>query len=130
MRLLFLLIVFNLYSQKVIVSNDLTFTNNTFEGIRNYSSLMIGDKVFIGAETNNWKSISGILAQSSRVNDNISIYSGIRFKDKIRGYFINVNYNNDMCLCVEQKPIKYFIGLKSLTLRDIRSVIGIRYKIK
>ena len=130
MRLLFLLIVFNLYSQKVIVSNDLTFTNNTFEGIRNYSSLMIGDKVFIGAETNNWKSVSGILAQSSRVNDNISVYSGIRFRDKIRGYFINVNYNTDRCVCIEQKPIKYFIGLKSLTLRDVRPVIGIRYKIK
>ena len=56
-----LLFVCNLFSQKLVLSNDFTFYNNTIEGIRNYSSLMIGDKVFGGVETNDWKSVSGII---------------------------------------------------------------------
>ena len=47
--------------QKLVLSNDFTFYDNTIEGIRNYSSLMIGDKVFGGIETNDWKGVSGIV---------------------------------------------------------------------
>ena len=135
-KVLLLVVCFNLHSQKIILSNESTYLtfadpdpNSTIERVRNYTSLMIGNKVFIGVETNDWKSLSGILAKSTRVNDNISIYSGISFKDKIRGYFINVNYNKNPCRCRRQLPIKYYIGVKSLTLKDISPTIGIRYKI-
>ena len=86
-KILLLFICCNLFSQNFVLSNDFTFYNNTVEGLRNYSSLMIGDKVFFGAETNDWKSVSGIVAQETRINYNFSIISGIRFKEKIRGYF-------------------------------------------
>jgi len=129
MRLLLLLVCFNLFSQKVVMSNDFTFYDNTIEGMRNYSSLMIGDKVYVGAETNNWKSVSGIVAQETRITNNFSVMSGIRFKEKIRGYFLSLNWNETPCLCRDQKPYKVFIGLKSLTLKDIRPLLGIRYKL-
>ena len=129
MRLLLLLIGFNLFSQQLIVTNDVTWYDSTLKGVINYSSIMFGEKIFVGVESGTWRDIDGILAHSSRVNENISIYSGIRFKDQIRGYFINVNYNKDRCLCRRQWPIKYYIGIKSLTLKDVRLSIGVRYKI-
>lgn len=129
MRLLLLLIGFNLFSQQLIVTNDVTWYDSTLKGVINYSSIMFGEKIFVGVESGTWRDIDGILAHSSRVNENISIYSGIRFKDQIRGYFINVNYNTDRCLCRRQWPIKYYIGIKSLTLKDVRLSIGVRYKI-
>ena len=90
---------------------------------------MIGDKVFGGIETNDWKSVSGIIAQETTLNDNFSIISGVRFKEKIRGYFLSLNWNEAPCLCRKQKSYKVFAGLKSLTLKDIRPLIGIRYKL-
>ena len=74
-KILLLFVCFNLFSQKLVLSNDFTFYDNTFEGIRNYSSLMIGDKVFAGVETNDWKSVSGIVAQETKLNNNFSIIS-------------------------------------------------------
>ena len=127
--LILFFICFNLFSQKIVLSNDFTFYDNTIEGIRNYSSLMIGDKVFGGVETNDWKSVSGLIAQETTLNNNFSIISGIRFKEKIRGYFLSLNWNETPCLCRKQKPYKVFVGLKSLTLKDIRPLIGIRYKL-
>ena len=129
MRLLLLLVGLNLFSQQLIVTSDVTWYDNTLKGVINYSSIMFGEKIFVGVESGTWRDIDGILAHSSRVNENISIYSGIRFKDQIRGYFINVNYNTDRCLCRRQWPIKYYIGIKSLTLKDVRLSIGVRYKI-
>ena len=90
---------------------------------------MIGDKVFAGVETNDWKSVSGIIAQETKLNTNFSFISGIRFKQKIRGYFLSLNWNETPCLCTTQKPYKIFVGLKSLTLKDIRPLLGIRYKL-
>jgi hypothetical protein len=107
----------------------MTWYDNTLKGVINYSSIMFGEKIFVGVESGTWKKIDGIVAHSSRVNENISIYSGIRFNKAIRGYFINVNYNKDRCLCRRQLPIKYFVGIKSLTLKDVRLSIGVRYKI-
>ena len=72
-KILLLFICFNLFGQKVILSNDLTFADNTVKGIRNYSSLMVGNKLFIGVETNDWKSVDGIIAQKTRINYNFSI---------------------------------------------------------
>lgn len=129
MKLLLLLISLNLFSQKLIVSSDMTWYNSTLKGVTNYSSIMFGEKIFVGIESGRWKKIDGIVAHSSRVNENISIYSGIRFNKAIRGYFLNVNYNKDMCRCRRQLPIKYFIGVKSLTLKDIKPSFGIRYVI-
>ena len=103
-KILLLFICCNLFSQNFVLSNDFTFYNNTVEGLRNYSSLMIGDKVF-GAETNDWKSVSGIVAQETRINYNFSIISGIRFKEKIRGYFLSVNWNKTPCLCRKKKNL-------------------------
>ena len=118
-----------MYLQKVEEIYKFQENPHTFEGIRNYSSLMIGDKVFAGVETNDWKSVSGIVAQETKLNNNFSIISGVRFKEKIRGYFLSLNWNETPCLCREQKPYKVFIGLKSLTLKDIRPLLGIRYKL-
>jgi len=129
MRLLLLLISLNLFSQKIIVNNDVTWFNSSFNQITNYSSIMFGEKIFIGVESGTWKSIDGIIAHSSRINENFSIYSGIRFNKAIRGYFINVNYNKGRCLCRRQLPIKYFVGIKSLTLKTIKPSIGMRYVI-
>lgn len=128
-KILLLFICFNLFGQKVILSNDLTFTDNTVKGIRNYSSLMLGNKVFIGVETNDWKSVDGIIAQKTRINYNFSIISGIRFKKKIRGYFLNLNWNETHRLCVKQKRYNIFLGLKSLNLKNVRSTLGIRYNL-
>ena len=129
MKLLLLFISLNLFSQKIIVSSDMTWCNSTLKGVTNYSSIMFGEKIFVGIESGTWKKIDGIVAHSSRVNENISIYSGIRFNKSIRGYFLNVNYNKDTCRCRRQLPIKYFIGIKSLTLKDIKPSFGIRYLI-
>ena len=129
MRLLILLISLNLFSQKIIVTNDMTWYDSSLNAVTNYSSIMFGEKIFIGVESGTWKKIDGIVAHSSRVNENISIYSGIRFNKAIRGYFINVNYNKDRCLCRRQLPIKYFIGIKSLTLKTIKPSFGVRYVI-
>lgn len=128
-KILLLFICFNLFGQKVILSNDLTFTDNTVKGIRNYSSLMVGNKIFIGVETNDWKSVDGIIAQKTRINYNFSIISGIRFKKKIRGYFLNLNWNETPRLCVKQKRYNIFLGLKSLNLKNVRSTLGIRYNL-
>ena len=105
----------------------MTWYDSSLNAVTNYSSIMFGEKIFIGVESGTWKSIDGIVAHSSRVNENISIYSGIRFNKAIRGYFLNVNYNTDRCLCKRQLPIKYFIGIKSLTLKTIKPSIGVRY---
>ncbi len=129
MKLLLLLISLNLFSQKIIVSSDMTWYDSNLKAVTNYSSIMFGEKIFVGIESGTWKKIDGIVAHSSRVNENISIYSGIRFNKSIRGYFLNVNYNKDMCRCRRQLPIKYFIGIKSLTLKDIKPSFGIRYVI-
>ena len=48
---------------------------------------MIGDKVFAGVETNDWKSVSGIVAQETKLNNNFSIIS-VRFKVN----FVNMKY--------------------------------------
>ena len=129
LKILLLFVCCTMFSQKIVLSNDFTFYDNTIEGIRNYSSLMIGDKVFAGVETNDWKSVSGIIAQETKLNTNFSFISGIRFKQKIRGYFLSLNWNETPCLCTKQKPYKIFVGLKSLTLKDIRPLLGIRYKL-
>ena len=128
-KILLLFICFNLFGQKVILSNDLTFADNTVKGIRNYSSLMVGNKLFIGVETNDWKSVDGIIAQKTRINYNFSIISGIRFKKKIRGYFLNLNWNETPRLCIKQKRYNIFLGLKSLNLKNVRSTLGIRYNL-
>lgn len=129
LKILLLFVCCTIFSQKIVLSNDFTFYDNTIEGIRNYASLMIGDKVFAGVETNDWKSVSGIIAQETKLNTNFSFISGIRFKQKIRGYFLSLNWNETPCLCTNQKPYKIFVGLKSLTLKDIRPLLGIRYKL-
>ena len=128
-KILLLFICFNLFGQKVILSNDLTFADNTVKGIRNYSSLMVRNKLFIGVETNDWKSVDGIIAQKTRINYNFSIISGIRFKKKIRGYFLNLNWNETPRLCIKQKRYNIFLGLKSLNLKNVRSTLGIRYNL-
>ena len=91
---------------------------------------MFGEKVFVGVESGTWKNIDGIVAAETNINENLSIYSGIRFKEQIRGYFMNLNWNQSPCLCRNRKPIKYYIGVRSLTLKDVRVSVGIRYGIK
>ena len=127
--LILLFVCFNLYSQKLIVSNELTWYDGTLKGITNYSSLMFGEKVFVGVESGTWKNLDGIVAAETTINENLSVYSGIRFKEQIRGYFMNLNWNQSPCLCRYQKPIKYYIGLRSLDLKSTRISLGIRYKL-
>jgi len=130
MKLLLLLIGLNLFSQKVIVSDELTWYDGTLTGVINYSSIMVGEKIFVGVESGTWKDIDGIVAAETTINENLSIYSGIRFKKQIRGYFMNLNWNQTPCRCRYRKPIKYYIGVRSLTLKDVRLSIGIRYGLK
>ena len=130
LKILLLFVCCNLFSQKIIISDEFTWYDGTLKGVINYSSIMVGEKIFVGVESGTWKSIDGILAAETNINENFSIYSGIRFKKQIRGYFMNVNYNTDRCLCRKQWPIKYYIGLKSLYLKDVRLSIGIRYGLK
>ena len=130
LKILLLFVCCNLFSQKIIISDEFTWYDGTLKGVINYSSIMVGEKIFVGVESGTWKSIDGILAAETSINENLSIYSGIRFKKQIRGYFMNVNYNTDRCLCRKQWPIKYYIGLKSLDLKNVRLSIGIRYGLK
>jgi len=127
LKILLLFVCCNLYSQKIIISDEFTWYDGTLKGVTNYSSIMFGEKIYIGVESGTWKDLDGILAAETRINDNFSIYSGIRFKKQIRGYFMNVNYNTDRCLCRKQWPIKYYVGVKSLSLKDVRLSVGIRY---
>ena len=122
--------VVTLFSQKIIISDEFTWYDGTLKGVINYSSIMFGEKVFVGVESGTWKDIDGIVAAESTINENLSIYSGIRFKKQIRGYFMNLNWNQTPCRCRHQKPIKYYIGVRSLTLKDVRLSIGIRYGLK
>tara|TARA_Y100000385_G_scaffold234232_1_gene247411 strand:- start:66 stop:461 length:396 start_codon:yes stop_codon:yes gene_type:complete len=130
MKLLLLFVCCSLFSQKIIISDELTWYDGSLKGVINYSSIMVGEKVFVGVESGTWKDLDGILAAETNINENLSIYSGIRFKKQIRGYFMNVNYNTDRCLCRKQWPIKYYVGVKSLSLKDVRLSVGIRYGIK
>ena len=130
LKILLLFVCCNLFSQKIIISDELTWYNGTLKGVINYSSIMFGEKVFVGVESGTWKDIDGIVAAESTINENLSIYSGIRFKKQIRGYFMNLNWNKTPCRCRHQKPIKYYIGVRSLTLKDVRLSIGIRYGLK
>ena len=130
LKILLLFVCCNLFSQKIIISDEFTWYNGTLKGVINYSSIMFGDKVFVGVESGTWKDIDGIVATETNINENLSIYSGIRFKKQIRGYFMNLNWNQKPCLCRKQWPIKYYIGLRSLTLKDTRISIGIRYGLK
>ena len=130
LKILLLFVCCNLFSQKIIISDEFTWYDGTLKGVINYSSIMFGEKVFFGVESWTWKDIDGIVAAESTINENLSIYSGIRFKKQIRGYFMNLNWNQTPCRCRHQKPIKYYIGVRSLTLKDVRLSIGIRYGLK
>jgi len=130
LKILLLFVCCNLFSQKIIISDEFTWYDGSLKGVINYSSIMFGEKVYIGVESGTWKNIDGILAAETTINENFSIYSGIRFKKQIRGYFMNVNYNTDRCLCRKKWPIKYYVGVKSLSLKDVRLSIGIRYGLK
>jgi len=130
LKILLLFICCSVFSQKIIVSDELTWYDGTLTGVINYSSIMVGEKIFVGVESGTWKNIDGILAAETPINENLSIYSGIRFKKQIRGYFMNLNWNQSPCLCRYQKPIKYYIGVRSLNLKDVRISIGIRYGIR
>jgi len=130
LKILLLFVCCNLFSQKIIISDEFTWYDGTLKGVINYSSIMFGEKVFVGVESGTWKDIDGIVAAETNINENLSIYSGIRFKKQIRGYFMNLNWNQSPCLCRYRKPIKYYIGLRSLNLKDARITIGIRYGIK
>jgi|14_taG_2_1085336.scaffolds.fasta_scaffold00139_29 hypothetical protein len=130
LKILLLFVCCNLFSQKIIVSDEFTWYNGTLKGVTNYSSIMFGEKVFVGAESGTWKKLDGIVAAETTINENLSIYSGIRFNKQIRGYFMNLNWNQSPCLCRYQKPIKYYIGLRSLSLKEVSLSIGIRYGIK
>ena len=129
LRILLLFICCNMFSQKIIISDEFTWYDGSLKGVINYSSIMFGEKVYIGMESVTWKNIDGILAAETTLCKNLSIYSGIRFKKQIRGYFMNLNWNQKPCLCRKQWPIKYYIGVKSLTLKDVRLAVGMRYGI-
>jgi len=130
MKILLLFFCCSLFSQKIIVSDEFTWYDGTLKGVTNYSSVMFGEKIFVGAESGTWKKLDGIVAAETTINENLSIYSGIRFNKQIRGYFMNLNWNQSPCLCRYQKPIKYYIGLRSLSLKEVSLSIGIRYGIK
>ena len=67
---------------------------------------MIGDKIFGGIETNDWKGVSGIVGKKQHSIITSVLYQ-VRFKEKIRGYFLSLNWNETPCLCRKQKLTKY-----------------------
>ena len=75
LKILLLFVCCNLFSQKIIISDEFTWYDGTLKGVINYSSIMFGEKVFVGVESGTWKDIDGIVAAESTINENLSIYS-------------------------------------------------------
>ena len=51
LKILLLFVCCNLFSQKIIISDEFTWYDGTLKGVINYSSIMFGEKVFFGVES-------------------------------------------------------------------------------
>ena len=71
LRILLLFICCNMFSQKIIISDEFTWYDGSLKGVINYSSIMFGEKVYIGMESGTWKNIDGILAAETTLSKNL-----------------------------------------------------------
>ena len=82
LKILLLFVCCNLFSQKIIISDEFTWYDGTLKGVINYSSIMFGEKVFVGVESGTWKDIDGIVAAETTINENFLYIQVLGLRNK------------------------------------------------